>query len=332
MKLRATLFSLFSILVFASNIAYADTKVVFLTGDDEYRSEESMPMIAKILERDFGFETVVGFSLDENGHVAPAATTSMTEADELVDADLLVMFLRFRRPDPETFQYILDYLAEGKPVVAFRTSTHAFRFAHDAKLDEWGFQNDPDKIHSLAGGEKVRELLGQGWITHHGHFDDGLKPLTEVSVREGKSTHPILKGFQPFPAYSWLYHVEGPEHSLAGNPDILLDGTSLKSKKEMDNQTEMFPLTNPIAWTKTHKGLNGKTGRVFMTTLGHPYDFRDANMRRLTLQGMLWALGKEDLIPEGGVKTDVEGSYEPNNSGFGDTYKQGLTPEMLTGE
>ncbi|MEM9015460.1 MAG: ThuA domain-containing protein, partial [Verrucomicrobiota bacterium] len=323
------LFSLFCPLLDAEEGA----KVVFLTGDDEYRSEESMPMLAKMLERDFGFDTVVGFSVDEKGHIAPAAAESVTMIEELEDADLLVLFLRFRRPTPEQFQYFLDYLERGGPIVAFRTATHAFRFAHDAGMDEWGFQNDPKQIHSLAGGEKIREILGQSWITHHGHFDDGNKPLTEVTIREGQDSHPILTGVESFSAYSWLYHVDGGDHSLGGDPERLLDGRALQSNKIERGQTDKFPLTNPVAWTKTYEEAEGKTGRVFTTTLGHPYDFRDPNMRRLAIQGILWALDREDLIPEEGVRVETVGSYEPNNSGFGaEAFKQGLTPADFTGK
>lgn len=309
----------------------ADTKIVFLSGDEEYRSEESLPMLAKIVEREFGFDTEVGFSVDDQGLVDPLEVSSLTKTEELKDADLLVMYLRFRSPSPEVFQNILDYLDAGKPVVAFRTSTHAFRFPNDAGLDGWGYQNDPEKKHSFGGGEKIRELLGQSWITHHGHFDDGKKPLTEITLREGKESHPILTGVKPFQAYSWLYHVQGGGDTISGEPNLLLDGRSLKSNKEERGETDRYPLQNPVAWTKTHKGKDGTEGRVFTTTLGHPYDFRDENMRRLAVQGILWALGKEDQIPEAGVNVETVGEYQPNNSGNGEEkFKNGLKPEDLT--
>ena len=53
-------------------------------------------------------------------------------------------------------------------------------------------------------------------------------------------------------------------------------------------------------------------------------------MRRLAIQGILWALGKEDQIPAEGVKTDTVGEYDPANSGFGEEqFKPNLTPEAL---
>jgi len=122
--------------------------------------------------------------------------------------------------------------------------------------------------------------------------------------------------------------VEGGGDSVAGDPQFLLNGRSLRSAKEDRGQLNRFPISNPVAWTKTHNhGFNH--ARVFMTTLGHPYDFKDPMMRRFALQGILWALAREDLIPTEGVSTDTVGNYEPNNSGFGDKYKAGLKPTDL---
>ena len=69
--------------------------------------------------------------------------------------------------------------------------------------------------------------------------------------------------------------------------------------------------------------------RVFFTTLGHPYDFKEESMRKLALNGILWALGKEDAIPAEGSKADFAKTYEPNNAGFGQKYKPGLKPAAM---
>ena len=124
----------------------------------------------------------VGFSLGQDGTIDPNATTSLTGTEELADADLMVLYLRFRRPDEVSFQRILDYLKSGKPIVAFRTSTQAFRFTQDSPHADVGYQSNPTFIHSFAGGELTRELLGQKWITHHVHFSDGQRTLTIVTL------------------------------------------------------------------------------------------------------------------------------------------------------
>ena len=108
----------------------------------------------------------------------------------------------------------------------------------------------------------------------------------DSSVKE----HPILRGVESFDAYSLLYHVEGGGDSVAGDPAFLLNGKSLRSNKEERGQLNRYPISNPVAWRKTHDG-GFKHARVFTTTLGHPYDFKIPMMLRLALQGILWAYG-----------------------------------------
>lgn len=185
----------------------------------------------------------------------------------------MVIFTRFRKLPKEQREYITDYAESGKPIVGFRTATHTFKY------------DDPDLVYwNDAWPAKV---FGQQWIVHHGHFDDGKNPLTEVSILNAE--HPILKGVTPFKAYSWLYHVDGGDWKLNGDPELLLEGKSLKSKHQMDGKLNEFPLTNPVAWTKGYTGSSGKEARVFFTTLGHPYDFTMEPMRKLALNGIFWA-------------------------------------------
>ena len=293
----------------------AGPKVVFVTGDEEYRSEESMPMLAAILKRELGAETVVGYALDSSGVIDPNRADHISRLDELADADLLVMFTRFRALPPAEARMITDYTASGRPVVGFRTSTHAFNYteARDSAL-------------AVLNADWPVAVFGQHWITHHGHFEDGHGRLTDVAPVPGADS-PILNGVQPFRAYSWLYHVDGGTDTLAGAPDILLTGYSLRSTHEEEGNLDRYPLDNPVAWTKDYSWAGGPAGRVFFTTLGHPYDFREASMRKLALNGIYWALGREADIPAGGVAVDFVEEYAPNNSGFGAKYKPGVRPE-----
>src|SRR5271170_3435721 len=43
--------------------------IVFLTGDEEYRSEEDLPMLAKILAERHGFDCTVLFSINPAGNI-----------------------------------------------------------------------------------------------------------------------------------------------------------------------------------------------------------------------------------------------------------------------
>ena len=102
--------------------------VVFLTGDEEYRSEESMPMLAALLEEHYGCRTTVLYALDEQGYIAPNHLTNIAGLEALEDADLMVMFTRFRALPDDQLQHILDYAASGRPMVGFRTATHPFLY------------------------------------------------------------------------------------------------------------------------------------------------------------------------------------------------------------
>lgn len=291
--------------------------VVFVTGDEEYRSEESMPMLAKILKRDYGFRVTVCYSLGHDGTIDPNNVHSISGLEALNDADLMVLFTRFRDLPDEQFEHFLHYVKAGKPIVGFRTATHAFRF------------QDANSPHRAWNEEKIAELVGQHWITHHGHHGDGHQHLTDVTLVEDRRDHPILRGIQPFQTYSWLYHVEGGGDKLAGDSQPLLRGRSLISSHEMKGDLDRYPLSNPVAWTKTHTGTNGTRGRVFFTTLGHPYDFKEGSMRKLALNGILWALGREEQIPADGANAETVGEYNPNNSGFGQKFKKGRKPEEI---
>ncbi len=289
-------------------------KVVFLVGDEEYRSEGSMPMLAALLKRDHGIEPTVLFTQSADGKVDPMRLDHLPGLEALEDADLMVLFTRWRDLPADQMAKIVAYIESGRPVVGFRTGTHAFKFPADSPYAAWN-------------EEKIAALVGQRWISHHGHFSDGDAPLTRVTTAE-KAASPILNGVAtPFDAYSWLYHVTGGGDGLAPGCTPLLTGVTLRSKPLSQGRGDRFPPVQPVAWTKSNPfSPRGVTpGRVFFTTLGHPYDFKRPAVRRLAVQGVLWALGRDAEIPAGGVNTECVAPYAPTNSGFG-TAQKGRTP------
>ena len=300
--------------LFLVEVAAAQPHIVFVTGDEEYRSEESMPMLARILERDYGFEVSICYALNEEGFIDPNVLDNIEGLEQLEEADMMILFTRFRALPDSQAQYILQFAESGKPMAGFRTSTHAFLY-----------KDDEEREH--LNNDWPARVFGQQWITHHGHFDDGDAPLTRVEIVQKQPLHPVLRGVADFDAFSWLYHVDGGDWQLQGDSQVLLKGTALRSNHKEAGRLDQYPLTNPVAWTKTYTGTSGSRARVFFTTLGHPYDFKDTSMRRLALNGILWALGVE--IPSEGANAEFAVPYEPNNSGFGDKFKSGLRPEDL---
>src|SRR2546425_3502042 len=97
--------------------------IVFITGDEEYRSEEGMPMLGKILAVRHGFKCTVLFPINPaDGTIDPNNQTNIVGMEALKTADMLVMQLRFREMPDDQMKYFVDYLNSGKPILAIRTS------------------------------------------------------------------------------------------------------------------------------------------------------------------------------------------------------------------
>lgn len=235
--------------------------VVFVTGDHEYSSEATMPLIAAELEKNYGMRTIVLKSSPDHN-----SEENIPGLEALKDADLAVFFLRWRRLPEEQVKYIDDYLKSGKPVMGFRTSTHAFNYPAGHKLVHWNTFGE--FALGAPGG------WGKGGHTHYGH-----KSSTDVSVISAQAKHPVLTGVKPeFHATSWLYHVL-PDYPLKGSTWLLMGKSVNPDKAAIDN---------PVAWTWTTPA----GGRVFMTTLGHPEDFNEEGMQRLVINAVHWTLSK----------------------------------------
>src|SRR5438876_5428842 len=129
--------------------------IVFLTGDQEYRSEEGLPMLAKILSERHGFKCTVLFAVDPDGTINPDNNKSLPGAEALDSADAIVMLLRYRAWPDEQMKHFVDAYRRGVPIVALRTSTHAFKYDGDG----------PYKDFNSFG----KRVLGEEWVNHWGN-------------------------------------------------------------------------------------------------------------------------------------------------------------------
>lgn len=236
----------------------AGKRIVLVAGEDEYKSEVTLPNLAEELTHRFGASTTMLTS-----HPDPKNPSNIPGLEALATADLAVFYLRFRTLPKEQVQHIKAYLDAGKPVVGFRTTTHAFRYPAEHELIAWN--------------NFGAEVLGAPWIKHYGHSSS-----TDVFVKPGVETHPILKGVPAqFHVRSWLYHVL-PDYPPA-SAEVLLLGKSVGPGSGEEAERPI----NPVAWTYQHVG----GGRVFTTTMGHPEDFDQPGFRQLVFNGIHWALG-----------------------------------------
>src|SRR5262249_7960966 len=139
--------------------------IVLISGDDEYRSEEALPQLAKILSKHHGFKCTVLFSIDKKtGFIEPKAEAkNIPGLEALKTADLCVMFLRFRDLPDDQMKHIDDYLQTGKPIIGLRTSTHAFEVPKGKKYHKWG---NGSTVKGWEGGFG-RQVFGEKWISHH---------------------------------------------------------------------------------------------------------------------------------------------------------------------
>src|SRR6187551_68492 len=83
--------------------------IVLLAGDHEYRSEESLPALARILAKHYGFKCSVFFTTNpQTGFIDPDSS-NISGLEALKTADLLVVFLRFKDFPDAQMQHIVDY-------------------------------------------------------------------------------------------------------------------------------------------------------------------------------------------------------------------------------
>jgi type 1 glutamine amidotransferase len=266
MKITTTCLSIiaaFSVLIACAQTASKKPYVVFVTGDHEYSSEATMPLLAKALEESYGMQVMVLKS-----HPDHNAEENIPGLKALKDADLAVFYLRWRRLPAEQVKYIDDYLKSGKPVIGLRTTTHAFNYPKGHPLEKW------NAFGEFAIGSPP------GWGGAAGHTHCGHECSTDVSVIAENAKHPILTGVDPaFHVRSWLYKVL-PDYPAKGSTWLLMGKAVNPDKTGFED--------NPVAWTwQTPAG-----GKVFATTMGHPADFSVEAFQRLMINAIHWTLGK----------------------------------------
>jgi hypothetical protein len=295
--------------------------VVLLAGDEEYRSEESLPMLGQLLSKHHGFKSTVCFSLNEAGEIDPKAGGSLSHPESLDSADAIVMLLRFRYWDDATMKRFQAALDRGVPVIALRTSTHAFNPPKEGAWGKWAWNDE-----SGGWGKKV---LGETWVSHWGkHKFEATRSVAEAGAEKSA----LLRGVGEIFGDSDVYEAHPPEdvkvllrgQVVAGmTPE---SGAAEQSKKTVKGveQPVNEPMM-PIAWTRELKNEAGTVNRVFCTTMGAATDLVDEDLRRLVVNGVFWGLGLE--VPE---KADVTlvNSYEPSKYGF-DGFKVGVKPEVF---
>lgn len=289
--------------------------IVLVSGDEEYRSEEALPQLGKILAKHHGFKCTVLFAIDpKTGEINPNINNNIPGLEALKTADLMIIATRFRNLPDEQMKHIIDYVDSGKPIIGMRTATHAFSFGKGSSYTKFTWNNGDKEFKGGFG----KQILGETWVNHHGAH--GSQSTRGLIAEEGKG-HPILKGIKDGDIWgpTDVYTVNLP---LASEFKPLVMGQVLVGMKFDDKQLEgkkNAPMM-PVAWISEGEGKR----RVFTTTMGSSTDLETEGTRRMLVNATLWCVGLEKQIGEK-TKVDLVGEYKPLPFKFGG-YKEHLKP------
>lgn len=296
--------------------------IVLITADQEYRSEQSLPMLARILSQRHGFDCTVFFGVNEKGEVDPTMPIHAKKGEEaqfkkhnipglehLASADALIFVTRMLTLPEEQLEQLVSYFDSGKPIIALRTANHGFR----SKLP---YERNGKTVHF------GKDILGGTFKGHHGGWH---REATRGTVVEDLKDHPIVTGVSDLWGPSDVYRMYKEGSSLPKDCTALVWGQPLQGRNYDDKpNTKKEPL--PVAWFKHWETSQGKKSRVFHSTMGSAKDLECADLRRMVINATYWGMKMEAAIdPESSV--DYVGPYKPLASGF-NYEKLGVVPKL----
>ncbi len=290
--------------------------IVFIASDHEYRGEESLPALARIMAKHYGFKCTVIFGIDPADGTLQPGSSYLRGLEVLEEADLMVIFMRFINMDDDEMQHFVNYVDRGGPIIGLRTSTHAFKIPEDRKFYSYDFRY-PGEDNYMGFG---RQVLGETWVTHYGKNHEQSSILAaELDNKE----HPILRGVTAMHTQAGAYTADPMEGSTVLARCIVLNGMTIDSP--VDTTKELMP----VVWTRDYTSKSGKVARIFTTTQGASEDILSEGFRRLLVNAHLWCLGMEDSITaENNV--DFVGPYHPSTFSFSE-FRRGIKPADLAG-
>ena len=310
-------------LVYEGNEGFGKGKhIVFIANDHEYRSEETSPLIAKILAKRFGFRCTVLFGLDEEGAIQ-AGGPDLPGMEALKDADLLFFYTRFMNLKDAQVDLLVDYFERGGPVVGLRTSTHCFN-GQKGKWAKLNFNYEGDDYFGGMG----EQIFGNTWHKERGQSHYGSNHVMGCTITPvaGAKKHPINKGVKSIHAYSGAYKSQPPPGSTP-----LLEVQVLNTFHTSKDINTEKPIVN-AGWTRDHyvaPSGKRKKARVVYASYGASEDLLSEDGRRFLVNACLWAGGWEKEI-KSSLDVSIVGGYAPSayNNGVALT---GVMPEELEG-
>lgn len=288
--------------------------IVFIAGDHEYRGEETLPALARILAKNYGFKCSFFVTTDKDTGFIKPGSSNIKGLEALDTADLMVVFIRFQAFPDEQMKHIDDYLKRGGPVIGLRTSTHGF----SGIKGTYARYNEGYKGEEFALGFG-RQILGEHWF---GHYGQNHRQSSRLQLDPTQAEHPVLRGVKDVHVQCGGYNADPMADST-----ILARGEVLNGMK-IDDPADPNKKILPVAWVRNYLKDNAKS-RVFCTTHGASEDILNPGFRRMLVNAHLWCLGLEDAIkPDASI--EFVGPYNPATFNF-NGYRQGVKPADIAG-
>jgi type 1 glutamine amidotransferase len=287
--------------------------IVLICGEWEYRCEESLPTLAKILAQRHGFKTTVLFSMNpQDGTVDPSIKTNIPGMSVLKTADMMVVFAMDLELPDEQMRHFAEFLQTGKPVLGVRCTLLSFRYEKNTNSPYASFDfRRPDGGYATA-------LFGEGWKGHYGtHGKESTRGL-RAGMNE---TDPILRGVYDVWGTTDVYRVT----QLPPDAKVYLYGQVLTGMSPDDPPNRQKSIM-PMVWTREIKRDSGPASRVVMSTIGAAPDMESEDLRRLYVNAIYWALDLESKIPEKADVRYVGEDWKASPFG-GEKFHRGLKPE-----
>ena len=250
----------------------------------------------------------------KTGEIDPNVIDNIPGLELLKSADMMVILAMDLELPDEQMKHFVEFVESGRPILGFRCSVLAFKY-----------KNNPNSPYARYGlGSKEGGfggiVLGETWRGHHGHH---AVESTRGMVNGPQRGHPILRGVG---GDIWgptdVYQID----RLPEDATVLIHGQVLKGMNPDDAPNYEKPIM-PMVWTHTFESPSGKSARVVTSTIGASQDLESEDLRRVVVNGVYWALGLEDKIPE---KSNVDYVGDFKAIPFGrNKFTKGVGPQDL---
>ncbi|GBL43727.1 hypothetical protein EMGBD4_12260 [Verrucomicrobiota bacterium] len=236
--------------------------IVLIAADQEYRSEQSMPMLAKVLSTHHGFDCTVLFAVNDQGLADPTMPVYPEKGKEKEFKTHHITGWSTSPPPTRSSssagcrRYRCRARAD-REVRRLRQAVHRAAHANHGFHAALPYKIDGKQVE-LGRGHARRQLRG-----HHGRYH---ADSTRGIFVEAQKEHPILRGVTDVWGNSDVYRTYKKAEPAAGCTALVWGQPLMGRQHDDPPNPKLEPL--PVAWFKTWHTSGGLDARVFQCTMG----------------------------------------------------------------